>query len=421
MGIPTRKRRCTRQIWFRQQMIRRRFDVGIDFAASGNSSLFTVAGWSRPEREYTFNDGHEARLTVSKGFDSDRYDLSMDVWPFVVRDRLPVQHLEVMVGGTSVMQATVDSRERRVLRCEIPPDVVDGQETVEVIFRFPDAAAPVSVTTDSPDMRVLAFAFFSVRFSGRMAGDIEATHVATEVIRAGSPIPPDSERLCLVDVGAMGGVQAKWQPRLMSITPVLFEPNPAEADKLRTQFASATVVEAALSNTTGRRNLVITENPTCISLRNPNQEFLAGYDIRQHLRVTGTQEVECTRYDVLYGQGIVPPPDAIKLDVQGCEYEVLLGFGALLQDCLGIELETHFYPLYREQRLLHEIIALLSEYGFVLRKLEQNKMDNFDGDLVEVDAFFTKPRSVVLSYDSIRRRKFDLLTEVWQLTQYRLL
>jgi FkbM family methyltransferase len=322
-----------------------------------------------------------------------------------------------------VMQATVDSRERRVLRCEIPPDVVDGQESVEVIFRFPDAAPPVSVTTDSPDMRVLAFAFFSVRFSGRMAGDMEATHVATEVIRASSPIPPDSERLCLVDVGAGlvpgGGIQDKWRPRLASITPVLFEPNPTEAAELRAQFSDAVVVEAALSNITGRRNLVITENPTCTSLRHPNQEFLAGYDIRRHLRVTGTQEVECTRYDVLYGQGIVPPPDAIKLDVQGCEYEVLLGFGALLQDCLGIELETHFYPLYREQRLLHEIIALLGEYGFVLRKLEQNKMDNFDGDLVEVDAFFTKPRSVVLSYDPIRRRKFDLLTEVWQLTQYR--
>lgn len=235
-----------------------------------------------------------------------------------------------------------------------------------------------------------------------------------------TPVPPDPVRLRLIDVGAMGGVQAKWQPHLESITPVLFEPNPAEADKLRARHAYALVVEAALRNVVGRRNLVITENPTCISLRSPNQEFLSSYEVRPHLRVTGTQEVDCTRYDVLHQQGLVPAPDAIKLDVQGCEYEVLLGFGALLQDCLGIELETHFYPVYREQRLLHEIIALLGEYGFGLRKLDQNKMDNFGGDLVEVGAFFTKPRSVVRTYNQVQRRKFDLLTEVWQLAQYRL-
>jgi FkbM family methyltransferase len=238
------------------------------------------------------------------------------------------------------------------------------------------------------------------------------------------PAPSDPARLCLVDVGAGlvpgGGVQEKWRPHLDSITPVLFEPNPGEAGELRARLPAALVVDVALSNIVGRRNLVVTENPACVSLRNPNQEFLAGYDIHPHLRVTGAREVECTRYDVLHRQGLVPSPDAIKVDVQGCEYEVLLGFGVLLQDCLGVELEAHFYRVYREQRLLHELVTLLGEYGFVLRKLDQNKMSNFSDDLVEVDAYFTKPRSVVRSYDQIQRRKFDLLTEVWQLVPYRL-
>jgi len=238
------------------------------------------------------------------------------------------------------------------------------------------------------------------------------------------PRPADPALLRLIDVGAGlvpgGGVQEKWQPHQESIIPVLFEPNPVEAADLRARLAHAIVVEAALSNVVGRRNLVITANPTCISLRSPNQEFLSSYEVRPHLRVKGTYEVDCTRYDVLHQQGVVPVPDAIKLDVQGCEYEVLLGFGALLQDCLGIELETQFYPVYREQRLLGDIITLLGEYGFVLRKLDQNKMGHFDGDLVEVDAYFTKPRSVVRSYDAVQRRKFDLLTEVWQLAHYQL-
>jgi FkbM family methyltransferase len=400
-------------------MIRKPFEIVVDFAAGGNSEAYTLNGWCRPERLYTFNDGHEARLMLPKLFDSDRYDLSVDVWPFVARDRLPIQHLEVIVRGTQVMHVAVDNRERRVMGCEIPPRVIEGCESVDITFRFPDAAAPASVTDDSLDRRVVAFAFFSLKLSGRLVGDEATIHEETEVSQH-TPASPDPARIRLIDVGAMGGIQAKWQPHLESITPVLFEPNPKEADELRTRFPYALVVEAALSNVTGRRNLIVTENPTCISLRHPNQEFLANYDIHPHLRVTGTQEVECTRYDALHQQGSVPNPDVIKLDVQGCEYEVLLGFGALLQDCLGIELETHFYPAYREQRLLHEIITLLDAYGFVLRKLDQNKMDHFDGDLVEVDAFFTKPRSVVRSYDQVQRRKFDLLTDVWQLAHYRL-
>jgi FkbM family methyltransferase len=396
-------------------MLKSAFKVEIVFGADGNSESFTKGGWCLSEPNYTFNAGHEATLTVPKPFDADKYELSLDVWPFVIPDRLPVQHLDVIIHETRVLAAAIDSHERQTLRCEIPADLVAGHESLDITLLFPDAAPPVSVTDNSPDTRVVAFAFFCIRLSGRLvddarAGDVEQNH-------PDAVMPRSPERLVLVDVGAMGGVQAKWLPYLDSITPILFEPNPEEAAALRANFTYATVVEAALGNVVGRRNLVITENPTCISMRSPNQEFLAAYTIHPHLRVKGTQEVECTRYDILHRKGIVPAPDAIKLDVQGCEYEVLIGFGALLQDCLGIELEAHFYPLYRDQHLLHEIIALLGDYGFVLRKLDQNKMDHFDGDLVEVDAFFTKPLSVVRSYDQIQRRKFDLLTTVWQLAQ----
>jgi FkbM family methyltransferase len=230
---------------------------------------------------------------------------------------------------------------------------------------------------------------------------------------------PADDRLRLVDVGAMGGLQQKWRAYTDRIAPILFEPNPDEARKLRASTSNAIVVEAALSSTLGPRALVITENPTCISLRNPNEHFLGDYGIEPHFRVRKTLDTPCTRYDVLYQQGVVPAPDAIKLDVQGCEFEVLLGFGSLLQHCIGIELEAHFYPLYRDQHLLHEIVSLLGAHGFVLRKLEQNKMDNFEGDLVEVDAYFTKPRGMVMSYDAVDRGKFDLLTRVWELAAYR--
>jgi len=159
------------------QMIAGIFDVEVTFGASGNSGSFVMAGWSRPEPQYTFNNGHEACLVLPKLFDSDRYELSIDLWPFVVPDRLPVQHIEIIVRGTPVAHVATDSRKRRVIGCEIPPRAVDGCENVDITFRFPNAAAPAGVNDASSDTRILAFAFLSVRFSGRLTEGKEITNL----------------------------------------------------------------------------------------------------------------------------------------------------------------------------------------------------------------------------------------------------
>jgi hypothetical protein len=115
-------------------------------------------------------------------------------------------------------------------------------------------------------------------------------------------------------------------------------------------------------------------------------------------------------------KGAVPVPDAIKIDVQGFEYEVLLGFGHLLADCLGIELETHFYPIYKGQKLIGDIVSLLDDFDFVLRALKH--VPNFDGDAIEFDAFFTKRRDKILDLCDPDKKKFSLLTDVCELTPY---
>jgi FkbM family methyltransferase len=244
------------------------------------------------------------------------------------------------------------------------------------------------------------------------------TQSATQPLRDWAAV---ADKLRFVDVGSRGGLQAKWHPHMDEICVIMFEPDAAEAVRVRNDIGQrfdCVVIDSALYHTVGRRKLYITENATCISLREPNHELLRWYDIQPHLKLVGEDEVACARYDTLYYQGRVPTPDALKIDVQGCEHEVLLGFGGLLQTCLGIELETQFYPVYRGQKLLHDIIAYLGDFGFVLRALEP--VPHFDGDYVEANAFFTKARAAVRAYDATQRRKFDLLTKVWGLTPYRL-
>jgi FkbM family methyltransferase len=177
------------------------------------------------------------------------------------------------------------------------------------------------------------------------------------------------------------------------------------------------VFDCGLSNLVGRQKLYVTVNSLDTSLLPPNSEFLANYEIRPHFELDRQVDVDCMRYDVLYYQGKAPAPDAIKIDVQGFEFQVLQGFGSLLQHCLGIELEAHFYPLYRDQKLLHDIVSMLRDYGLVLRTLQH--VGQFDGDLVEVNAFFTKSRYQLRSLSPLQRRKIDLLTKVWELPVYR--
>jgi FkbM family methyltransferase len=230
---------------------------------------------------------------------------------------------------------------------------------------------------------------------------------------------PEGERITVVDVGGAEGLQLKWMLRADRITPVLFEPIPSEAEILRktiSRIPGGQVVEHALAHSSSTRKLHIAAASGCSSLREPNFEILHGYSIGRIFRVIGEQDVYCTRYDELFRRQMVPVPDVIKIDVQGFEYEVLLGFGHLLESCIGIELETHFYPLYRGQKLIGEIVDFLDDFGFVLRTVKH--VPNFDGDAVEFDAFFTKRRQEVLSFPGQARTKFSLLTEVWGLEPY---
>ncbi len=224
----------------------------------------------------------------------------------------------------------------------------------------------------------------------------------------------------LVDVGGAGGVQPKWLPFADRLFPVLFEPNPAEASKLRgllaDTFPDSLILETGLAETTGPQTLNLTQHFGCTSLLKPNHEFLAKYRIARHFRVKGTLEVACTRFDELHRQGAVPAPDAIKIDVQGYEYQVLRGFGDLLHGCIGIELETHVYPIYHGQKLLHEMIEFLAGFGFSVRRMHPK--GNFDGDVVEIDVFFTKGMQAWAGFTPTQRTKFEVICRAWNLVDY---
>lgn len=220
--------------------------------------------------------------------------------------------------------------------------------------------------------------------------------------------PAADQPLVLVDVGAREGLDEAWAPHLPGLQLVMFEPEETEAARIRETLGPGrhVVMDTALADKDGGAELFLTRAIGCSSLLEPDPARLKGYRVAPWFEVTGRTSTRCRRYDSLHAEGRVPAPDVIKIDVQGLEYEVLSGFGDLLQSAVAIELEAHFYPFYKGQKLIGDITTLLDQHGFALRNIVPQGYQRFNNELAEMNAFFTTRRKEA-------RAKAAFVEEVW--------
>lgn len=85
-------------------------------------------------------------------------------------------------------------------------------------------------------------------------------------------------------------------------------------------------------------------------------------------------------------------PALLKLDVQGYELEVLVGFGDKLRDIDYVYAEVSFVELYVGQRLAHEVIEWLAARGLHLSGI-YNVSYADDGTAIQADALFVRKAS----------------------------
>ena len=198
------------------------------------------------------------------------------------------------------------------------------------------------------------------------------------------------ELATVIDIGANRGQFAlaarQWVPHARVIS---FEPLPGPAKLFRKVFSgddAVTLHETAVGPVAETRAMHV-------SARDDSSSLLPISSLQTSMfpgtAEAGTIEVRVAPLDEFVGAAELKEPTMLKLDVQGFEYEALLGCESLLPHFDAIYCECSFVELYSGQKLAAEVIAWLAERGFNLRGIYNSAYDHH-GQFVQADLLFER-------------------------------
>lgn len=211
---------------------------------------------------------------------------------------------------------------------------------------------------------------------------------------------PESVQIVLADIGSAGGLHRRWNALRNHVTAVLFDPLDQSTGSERDRY-----FPVAVARSRGRARLHVTQRVSMTSTLLPNAELLRRFwDKPGHTTIVRTIEVPTDSLDnLMQSNGIAL--DAIKIDVQGGEYEILAGARSAFTNSLFLaEVEVSFMERYTGLRGIADVIALMRESNFDLIDLGRLKryryrnsfgivnpslgMGDWAGRLVFCDALF---------------------------------
>jgi FkbM family methyltransferase len=174
--------------------------------------------------------------------------------------------------------------------------------------------------------------------------------------------------LAVIDGGARGKLFRPFNrvpPDMLQV--VRFDPD-EEAEIIA--GSRDIIVRKALWEKTITIDLHLTYNRAVSSVFRPNQRLISQLlPTTQQLGrlIEHTISVPAVAVDDVVITRDCPPPDFIKLDVHGSEYEAAVGASQQLRNqCFGVLAETWSMPFYEGQRMHGHFEALLNDHGFFL-------------------------------------------------------
>ncbi len=189
-----------------------------------------------------------------------------------------------------------------------------------------------------------------------------------------------STSMCLWDIGAnVGAVSLPLLRECPNLKVVMFEPSPSVCGRLLRNLACnpdlvsrAWVMPIALSDRTEWKQFYVSSESF-----NSGVGGLYGSANRERFGPL----VRAHRGDEL--TDIVPLPDAIKIDVEGFELEVLNGLGSILDRDLAIVFEHCVYRLQERRMSNDAVVNFVRGRGYSLASLRQVNVDlDKDDDII---------------------------------------
>lgn len=185
-----------------------------------------------------------------------------------------------------------------------------------------------------------------------------------------------------IDVGSAGNLPSPWKENAKRIKRLLsFEPRNIEGTR-----SNIVAVDTALWEKNCERNLYIYKGRggSGSSLFEQNYEYVSENIAKlcsrgsKHLANTWFERSELDRTEMVTCRKLDDVLNEIdqqftyhflKIDAQGAEYEILRGGRKFLEEsCLGLQLELFVLPLYKEIKLLQDVVYFLNKMSFELVK-----------------------------------------------------
>jgi FkbM family methyltransferase len=199
---------------------------------------------------------------------------------------------------------------------------------------------------------------------------------------------------CAVDGGAyLGDFSADIRRYFPSAQVYAFEPQKDSFRKLSERMKSLPQIHSfnyALGAASGQKELYKTVSPLSHSLLQPTAEGLLYF--RDYHAPKGSETVTLIRLDDFLLKQKLPPPDILKLDLQGYELEALKGLGGFLSEVRLIYLEVSFVEIYQAGPLFCDVSQYLGASGFSLRQFYGLVTSPLDGRLLYGDAVFVNKK-----------------------------
>ena len=174
-----------------------------------------------------------------------------------------------------------------------------------------------------------------------------------------------ADKIVIVDGGARGEIFSPFDRVDTEVWHAYrFEPDPGAEIISSSQ---STVIPKALWKQEATIPIHIAKSPSSSSVYPFNRSLQE--EIDPHIlgrTVDKVVEVEAIRIDSVFPNQQHPQVDFIKLDVHGCEYEILEGSQQQLHSCLGLLVENWVIPIHKGQKTRADVEQFLNQSQFYL-------------------------------------------------------